>query len=294
LDCVISNSYGVATTLPSQVTIVPPFSIFQQPGSAEIILGTNTIGGSNILPAYLQPAAMLGHTFNFFITNGSGMWPTTANFTMKFPNASAYSIPSGTLGTHAGTWFNQVIYPNAGIGFSLLNWSTSPNIPMSSVNMYVNGYFDIHHDIADPAGCCADGYYTIGASANSNATFTVTSTGSVLPAIQWYRNGVLLPGQTNASLTYAPAGYPQAGTYFATLTYSNYVASTAPATLNIYPPAIGYTYVPGSSTMDFTIPPGYKLQSTPTLVPLNWTTISTNSTFTVPVNQPGAYFRIVP
>jgi hypothetical protein len=284
----------VATTLPAQVTIIPPFSVFQQPGSAEIILGTNTIGGTDILPAYLQPAAMVGHTFNFFITNGSGMWPMTANFTMKFPSASSYNIPSGTLGTHSGTWFNQFNYPNGGIGFSLLYWSTSPSNIMSSLNLYVDGHFDIHHDISDPAGCCADGYYTIGASSSSNATFTVTTTGYVLPAIQWYRNGVLLPGQTNASLNYTPAGYPQAGTYVATLTYSNYVATTTPATLNIYPPALGYTFVPGNTTMDFSIPPGYVLQSTTTLAPPSWTTISTNSTFTLPMNQPGAYFRIVP
>ena len=294
LDCVISNALGVATTLPSQVTIIPPFTVFRQPGSAEIILGTNIIGGSNILPAYLQPSAMVGHTFNFFITNGSGVWPMTANFTMNFPSASAYNIPSGTLGTHAGTWFNQFNYPNGGIGFSLQYWTTSPSNIQSSINMFPDGGFDIHHDISDTAGCCAVGYYTIGASANSNATFTVTTTGSVIPTIQWYRNGILLPGQTNTSLTYTPAGYPQAGTYTATMTYSNYVATTAPATLNLYPPAVGYTYVPGNATMDFTIPPGYILQSTATLAPPNWTTISTNSTYTVPLNMPGMYFRIVP
>ena len=292
-DCVVSNAWGTATTSPSQVTINPPFSILQQPRSAEIILGTNTIGGSNILIGFIRPETMVGHTFNFYITNGSGMWPMTANFVLNLPSASSYNIPSGTLGTHSGTWFNQVAYPN-GVGFSLLYWSTSPSNIMSSINMYVDGSFDIHHDITDPAGCCAEGYYTIGASSSSNATFQVSVTGSVLYSVQWYRNGVVLPGQTNASLSYAPAGYPQAGTYTATVSYGSYVTTTAPATLNIYPPALGYTFVPGSSAMDFSIPPGYKLQSTPTLVPPSWTTISTNSTYTVPVNQPGAYFQIVP
>ena len=292
-DCVVSNLWGTATTSPSLVTFTPPFSILQQPGSTEIVLGTNTIGGSNILASFLQPATMIGHTFNFFITNGSGMWPMTANFTFKLTSVSAYSIPSGTLGNHSGSWGNQVTYPN-GVGFSLYYWSTSPSNIMSSINLFVDGSFDIHHDISDPAGCCANGYYTIGASANSNAYFTVSATGSVLPAYQWYRNGVLLPGQTNANLNFTPAGYPQSGTYTATLSYGSYTTTTAPATLNIYPPAIGYTFVPGNSTLDFTIPPGYILQSTTSLAPPSWTTISTNSTFTVPMNQAGAYFRIVP
>ena len=292
-DCVVSNTWGTATTSPSQVTITPPFTILQQPVSAEIILGTNAIGGSNILASFLQPATMVGHTFNFFITNGSGMWPMTANFDLKLPSASSYNIPSGTLGTHSGTWFNQVTYPN-GVGFSLLYWSTSPSNIMSSINMFVDGSFDIHHDISDPAGCCAEGYFTIGAGDSSNVTFHVSVTASVLYSVQWYRNGVILPGQTNATLSFVPAGYQNAGTYTATVTYGSYVTTTTPATLNVYPPLLGYTFVPGNSTMDFSIPPGYVLQSTTTLVPSNWINVSTNSTYTAPLNLPGAFFRVVP
>ncbi|MEI6076657.1 MAG: hypothetical protein WCS94_13830 [Verrucomicrobiota bacterium] len=292
-DCVIANDYGTTATVASQVTFTPPFSIYRQPNSVGLVFGTNTVSGSDIVAGFLGPNAMIGRTFNCFITNGSGMWPATANFPFNLSSASAYNIPSGTLGTHSGSWGLQVALPTQTI-LSLYYWSTSPsNIP-SSIAFHTGGGFDIHHDITDPAGCCANGYFTIGASANSNAIFSAATTGSVIPTIQWYRNGILLVGQTNTTLSYVPAGYAQVGTYTASFTYSNYVVTTAPSTLVIYPPAIGYTFVPGSSSMDFSIPPGYVLQSTTTLSPPNWTTISTNSTYTVPLNLPGAFFRIAP
>lgn len=292
LDCVVSNAWGVVTSSVSQVVFLPPFNLVQQPASREIILGTNEISGSNVLTSFLQPAAMVGHQFNFFITNGIGMWPPTGNFAMTLPTASTFSIPTGTLGTHAGNLSNPFTF-SQGIGFSLLYWTSSPSNIMSSIVMSTDGSFNIHHDITDPAGCCASGYYTI-SGGSSNATFQLTLSGSVLPAIQWFRNGVALAGQTNSTLSYVLAGYPQVGTYTASLTYSNYVTTTAPATLSIYPPALGYTFVPGNSAMSFTIPPGYALQSTVTLTPANWSTISVSATYNVQLNQPGAYYRIVP
>ena len=292
-DCVISNAYGTTATVASKLTFTPPFSIYQQPTSVGLVFGTNTVSGSNIVAGFLDPNAMIGRTFNCFITNGSGMWPATGNFPFKLTSSSAYGISSGTVGTHGGGAALQVALPQQTI-FSLYYWSTSPsNIP-SSIAFHTGGAFDIHHDITDPAGCCANGFFTIGASANSNATLSVFASGSVLPSVQWYRNGILLVGQTNNNLTYTPAGYAQVGTYTATFNYSNYVVTTTPATLIIYPPALGYTFVPGSSSMGFTIPPGYMLQSTTTLSPPNWVTVSTNSSYTTPASLPGAYFRIVP
>ena len=293
IDCVVSNAYGTATTSPALVTFIPPFNVIEQPASSEIIFGTNDISGTNILDAYLQPGAMVGHQFNFFITNGSGMWPMTANFTLSLPSTTVFSIPTGTLGTHAGNWVNPVTYAN-GIGFSLLYWSTSPSNVMTSINMFTDGRFDIHHDITDPAGCCATGYYTIAADGNSNVTFRASISGSVVPTIQWFHDGVALAGQTNSTLNFTPAGYPQVGTYIATLTYGTYVTNTTPATFNVYPPALGYSFVPANSAMNFAIPPGYALQSTSTLSPPAWTTVSISATYNVPLDQPGAYFRIVP
>ncbi len=292
-DCVISNAYSTIATAASQISFNPPFTVFQQPHSIGLVFGTNTVAGSDIVAGFLDPNAMIGRTFNCFITNGSGLWPATGNFSFKLTSSSAYSIPSGTVGTHSGGSALQVYLPSQAI-FSLYYWSTSPsNIP-SSIAFHTGGAFDIHHDITDPAGCCANGYFNIGASVNSNALFSVAASGSVLPSVQWYRNGILLVGQTNNNLSYSPAGYAQVGSYTATLTYSNYVVTTPPATLIIYPPALGYTFVPGSSSMAFNIPPGYMLQSATTLSPPDWITASTNGSYTVSTSLPGAYFRIVP
>ena len=292
-DCVISNAYGTISTTPSQLTFTPPFSIYQQPNSVDIVWGTNDVTGADITANVLAGAATAGRKFNMHITNGSGMWPMTANFTLNLASSSSFNIPAGDVGAHAGSWSVPAVIPNF-VDMKLDYWSTSPSNVQTAVLFTVGGGFGMHHDITDPAGCCADGYFTIAAGGSSNAVLSTASTGYVLPSVQWYRNGIPLVGQTNNTLNYSPAGYAQVGTYTATFTYSNYVVTTTPSTIVIYPPALGYTFVPGSSSMTFTIPPGYKLQSTTTLASPNWITISTASSYTTPANLLGAYFRIVP
>ncbi len=295
-DCVISNAYGTVTSLSSQVTVKPPFSFGQIPKSQLLILGGETISGSNILASLLEPGEVVGKIFNLVITNGSGMWPANASFPLRLVNTSSYNIQSGDLGTHSGTW--SVVGSSPGqIGLRLFYWTTSPSNIMTTVNLYDAGHFDIHHDIADPSGCCAEGYYSISAG-NLNAAFSFTLNGVSLNdpnlQIQWFRNGVLVPGQTNTILSLNNAGYDRAGFYSASVSYLGYILDTTPVPLNFYPPALGYSFVPGNTSITFSIPPGYVLQSSAALAPPTWITVSTNSSYTVPASQPGAYFRIVP
>ncbi len=59
----------------------------------------------------------------------------------------------------------------------------------------------------------------------ANVTLTITASGSPAPNVQWTRNGLILPGATNSTLTLANIQSTQAGTYGATV--SNLVGSVA-------------------------------------------------------------------
>jgi hypothetical protein len=77
------------------------------------------------------------------------------------------------------------------------------------------------------------------AALGGQATFSVTVTGSPEPALQWTKNGVALPGQTNSVLTLIDLKPEDAGLY--QLTASNLVgiAVSSPASLVLnFPPII--------------------------------------------------------
>ncbi len=69
-------------------------------------------------------------------------------------------------------------------------------------------------------------------AAGSPATLTVAVTGTA-PSFQWFKNGVLIPGATGATLTFASVQLTDAGSYTVTITNASGSVTSATATLTI-------------------------------------------------------------
>ena len=70
----------------------------------------------------------------------------------------------------------------------------------------------------------------------SRISFIVGATGTAPLRYQWWRDGALLPGMTNATLTLAAAQFPDAGDYTATITNILGSVTSAPARLTVLTP----------------------------------------------------------
>lgn len=70
-------------------------------------------------------------------------------------------------------------------------------------------------------------------AAGGSVTFSVSTTGSPTPTLQWAKNGTPLIGQTNATLTLNGVVVNDAGTYAVTATNSLTTVTSAPATLAV-------------------------------------------------------------
>ena len=92
---------------------------------------------------------------------------------------------------------------------------------------------------------------SVTASAGSAATFTSAANGSPSPAVQWYRDGAIISGATNATystgvLTTADSG----SSFYAVWTNSAGSATSNPATLTVTAPAPVITAQPVSQTLN--------------------------------------------
>jgi hypothetical protein len=68
---------------------------------------------------------------------------------------------------------------------------------------------------------------------SSNASFSVTASGTAPLAYQWYFGAGALAGRTSASLTISNVGFAQAGTYSIRITNSYGSVTSSPANLNV-------------------------------------------------------------
>jgi hypothetical protein len=78
-------------------------------------------------------------------------------------------------------------------------------------------------------------------------TLTVVATGAPDPDYQWRKNGVLMPGQTAASLAISAAAFDDSGTYEVVVSNTEGSATSDPATLVVY--SISITAQPASDTV---------------------------------------------
>src|SRR5271157_2502400 len=65
------------------------------------------------------------------------------------------------------------------------------------------------------------------------ASLSVTATGAAPLAYQWLKDGVILCGQTNSTLSFASFQFTNSGTYQAVVTDSSGLAISLPASLSL-------------------------------------------------------------
>ena len=79
--------------------------------------------------------------------------------------------------------------------------------------------------IAQPVGAVV--------GAGQPASLTVTPSGTAPFGYQWLKDGVILPGQTYATLTYASFQFTNSGSYYVVITNSFGMAISIPASLSV-------------------------------------------------------------
>ena len=138
----------------------------------------------------------------------------------------------------------------------------------------------------------------------SAATFAVQMLGQPPFSYQWLFNGVVLSGQTSATLTLTPVGATNEGRYSVAVTNAFGGVISSEAQLTVLRPAIGFGRTTnGSGGLAFSFPAeatGFILESSPTLgAGAVWTVVTNlatlpNGQITLPIDPAGGprYFRL--
>lgn len=127
----------------------------------------------------------------------------------------------------------------------------------------------------------------------NNATFTASVAGVPAPDLQWYKNGVVLPGETGASLTILNAQYPADAATYSLVATNVAGAQTNSATLTVQVP-VAITTQPTNLTVLSGAPATFYVAATGVPAPSfqwrkNGTPISgeTGTTLSLPATVPG-------
>jgi hypothetical protein len=141
------------------------------------------------------------------------------------------------------------------------------------------------------------------------ADFSVGVTGASPLDYQWYFNGAILPGATNAIFTLTDIHATNAGSYTVVVTNLAGFATSAAAALTVTNPAITLSPAVGSGpsltasgfAFQIAVPPGatYVILASPDLI--NWTPIATNVAASATeafsdasaTNSPSQYYRVM-
>ena len=90
---------------------------------------------------------------------------------------------------------------------------------------------------------------SITTNAGSNATFSVSASGSPVLTYQWRKDGLAIPAATNATLTLSNVQTTNSGTYDVVVTNSVGLATSDPAVLTVTPASPTITVSPNSLTL---------------------------------------------
>jgi len=236
----------------------------QPPGlSSDMTQGSRLLNMTPAVANFSQHALPLGRTFGdtnigFFIT------PTTISgtFSNEFIDVNiSYTIPPPTITTNpvsqtvlvGGSATFSVAASGAGpftfqwfFNGTFLPGATSSNLTLSNITTNQAGNYTV--SVANAAGSVVSSpavltvlvlpaitaqpqSQTVGFG--SNATFTVTATGTAPLRYQWDFNGSIIPNATNATLVLTNVQLAQAGNYSVAVTNLAGATNSAVAVLNV-------------------------------------------------------------
>lgn len=295
-DCIVSNPYGSVISTPATHLVVrPPISFSRQPEGQLVILN-GALEGTNLLSTDVTAATLSGKTLHCVITNSSGAWPRSGAFDLNIPTLASYEIPpAGVLGFHVGGL--QTLGLPGELTLHLLRYQ---GLDMATMGVFALGYFNLHLDIADPSGCCAEGTYTLTGGALS-ARFQVFVNGA-LPAdlgFQWQKNGIDLPGATGQSLDFPAPTAADNGLYRCLVTYKGYTMTSSDAPLRVVDgtnggvdPLVTFATAPDGKSLNLSWPAGYVLQQATALAG-PWVDLALTSPTTIQAAQQIGFFRAI-
>ena len=295
-DCVVSNPYGSVISSPATHLVVrPPISFSRQP-EPQLVLLKGALESTNILSTDVTAATLSGKTLHCVITNSTGAWPRSGAFDLNVPTLASYEIPAaGVLGFHFGGL--QTLGLPGELTLHLLRYQ---GLDVATMGVFALGYFNLHLDIADPSGCCAEGTYTLAGGALS-AHFQVFVNGA-LPAdlgFQWQQDGVDLPGATGQSLDFPAPTAADNGLYRCIVTYKGYTLTSTEAPLRVVDgtsggvdPQVSFATAPDGQSLTLSWPAGYVLQQATALAG-PWVDLPLTSPATIQAAQKIGFFRAI-
>jgi hypothetical protein len=273
--CVVSNSFGVATSGVAVLTVILP-------GTAPVILSivpTNQVVfvGSNAL--ITLNATGTPPLFYRWSRDGTNL-PGATNNIIAF--APAVTTDSGTYRCVVSNLLGSVL--STGAVLTVITGTNPPAVlSISPTNLTV------------PIG--------------TNAMFTVTATGSAPLSYQWQFGGVSLPGRTNFVLAF-PAQLTNSGIYRCVVSNPLGVAISPEAVLNVTLPTSGPPVITFPTTLSLVVaqpgsnavlrvtatgeqPLGYHWFLNGPTQPLPGVTTATNNLINIQPAQAGAYTVVV-
>ena len=258
---IVTNSLGTATSSNALLTVIVPPAITNLPQSLTVTQGSTPRSPS-------APPARAPFTYQWLFDSGTISGATASSYTRSNAQPADAGTYSVIVSNAAGSATSS---PPAVL--TVIAVPTPPGITTQPQNQTV--------------------------SQTSNATFTVTATGSTPFTYQWLFNGANLAGATASSYTVANAQSANAGSYSVIVTnaYGSITSSTATLTV-ILPPIINVQPVSQlaavSNSVTFTVglsqgtSPAYQwrqngtpisgaTQSSLTLASLSWSSAGTYS-----------------
>jgi sugar lactone lactonase YvrE len=197
---VITNSLGSVTSSVATLTIIVPPAITTEPLSLTVTQGNNA-------PFSVAVSGTAPFAYQWLFDGGAISAATASGYTISNAqpaNAGSYSV---IVSNSAGSVTSS---PPAVL--TVISMPTPPGIATQPQNQTV--------------------------SQTSNATFTVTATGTTPLAYQWFFNGARLAGATASGYTVANAQPTNAGSYSVIVTNAYGMITSALATLTVILPPI--------------------------------------------------------
>ena len=160
------------------------------------------------------------------ITPSVTTWPTAS--AIFYGQTLASSILSGGAASVAGTfaWTTPATVPGVGTGPQAVTFTPSDTNAYTTVSSTVNATVYVPLAItAQPVSAVV--------SVGQPASLSASHNGTGPFGYQWLKDGAILPGQTNATLTYASFQFISSGSYSVVITNAAGMAITLPASLSV-------------------------------------------------------------
>ena len=189
-----------------------------------------THAGSYAVAASISDACYYGSATNTLVISKAtptvSAWPTATAIT--YGQTLASSTLSGGAASVAGTfaWTTPTTAPGVGTVPQAVTFTPTDMTNYNPVSNTVNATVYVSLAItAQPVNAVV--------SVGQTASLSVTNTGAAPFGYQWLKDGAMLPGQTNATLTYALFQFINSGSYQVVITNAAGMAISLPASLSV-------------------------------------------------------------